>query len=71
MPAVDVRLAWPNHDGRTAGPHLFVRYYDDGERDKEVSQMGEVKQLLSMDDLQGLLAASAEKPVLLFKHSTT
>ncbi|MDF2631337.1 MAG: hypothetical protein K0R39_5168 [Symbiobacteriaceae bacterium] len=33
--------------------------------------MGEVKQLLSMDDLQGLLAASAEKPVLLFKHSTT
>jgi hypothetical protein len=33
--------------------------------------MGEVTQLFSMADLDSVLTASASKPVLVFKHSTT
>lgn len=33
--------------------------------------MSSVKQLLTMSDLDALLADSGERPVLVFKHSTT
>jgi hypothetical protein len=33
--------------------------------------MPDVKHLLSLADLDAVLADSAERPVLLFKHSTT
>jgi hypothetical protein len=33
--------------------------------------MAEVKHLFSLADLDAVLAGSTERPVLLFKHSTT
>jgi hypothetical protein len=38
---------------------------------KEVLSVPDVKQLLSMADLDALMAESAQRPVLVFKHSTT
>lgn len=33
--------------------------------------MAEIKQLMTMSDLDTVLAGSAGRPVLVFKHSTT
>jgi bacillithiol system protein YtxJ len=38
---------------------------------KEVPQVAEAKQLFSMADVDAVLAESAQRPVLVFKHSTT
>jgi hypothetical protein len=48
-----------------------VRYYGDELTQREVPLVADLKQMKTMADIDAVVAESAQRPVLVFKHSTT